>query len=186
MITRRGLFKVATGGTFGVVLSGLLRGGNAAAQPEAGTRFGWVGLADPFGSGTEGHGASIYDLTRAEYHVTLLHAKPETSYSVYLVELRPPEDPAGTPLNWGAWGGPDTGALEGDDGKFLRIGEIRTNGRGDGVLSVTLGEESSDLVDRFNMIGLYEGRRSSGQTFRDVVLACNGDFYGVVSPSMEG
>lgn len=185
MISRRGLFKVATGSTFGVVLSDLFIDGRATAQPEAAIRSGWVGLSDPFGSGTEAHGATIYDLRKAEYHVTLLHAEPETRYAVYLVELRPPEAPDGTPLDWDAWGGADTGALDGDDAKFLHLGDIRTNGRGDGVLSVDLGESSSDLVERFNMIGLYKGQRASGQTFEDVVLACNGDFYGVVSPSMD-
>lgn len=183
MINRRAFFKALGGGVIGLGLAGARRAAPALSQPESGVLWGWVALSDEFGSGAGGAGVAFYDLVRAQYHVALLDLGSDARYSVYLVEMRPPETPEGQTLDWSAWGGTDTDALKGDDGKFLHLGEIRTNDRGNGALSVSLGEENSSLVRRYNMIGIFPGRRSSGQSLTEAILACNGDFYGVVPPS---
>lgn len=155
----------------------------AFAQQERGVLRGWLELFDAFETGTAGTGVVIYDLVSADYDVMLKNLEPNRSYFVYLAEHRPPEL-VGLPMDWSAWGGVETGAAAGDDDKFLFLGEIITNLRGDGLISVSLGAGSAPLVRRFNMIGIYEERRTPGQSWTEVLLGCNGEFYGV-GPGME-
>ncbi len=126
---------------------------------------------------------AIYDLINAEYDVLLTNLDPHESYFVYLVEHRPPEL-VGLEMDWGLWGGVETGAGAGDDDKFFFLAEVITNARGDGLTSVSLGADSAAMMRRFNMIFVFEERRVPGQSVTTALLGCNGEFYGV-GPGME-
>lgn len=184
MLHRRDFFRTATAGAVGLGLAGTNPTDPAVAQTqgqmEAGVFSGWVTLLDFNKTGSEGMGLWIYDLLQAEYQVALFGLDANARYSAYLVESRPPEVPGVPPLDWTAWGGPDTAARDGDDSKFLRLGEIRTNDWGDGLLSVDWGEASASLVRPFNMLGIYPGQRAPEQSYSEAILTCNGDAYGVV------
>lgn len=155
----------------------------AVAQQERGVLQGWLQLFDAFERGIDGTGAVVYDLQDASYHVLVTALEPQESYFVYLVEHRPPEL-VGLAMDWSAWGGTETGAAAGDDDKFLFLGEIVTNTRGDGLISVSLGADSAAMVRRFNMVFVFEERRTPGQPVTTALLGCNGEFYGV-GPGME-
>lgn len=156
---------------------------SASAQQERGVLQGWLQFWDAFDTGTDGTGVAIYDLTRADYDVLLTNLDPHESYFVYLVEHRPPML-VGLEMDWSAWGGVETGAAAGDDDKFLFLGEVITNARGDGLISVSLGAGSARMVRRFNMIFVFDERRAPGQSLTTALLGCNGEFYGV-GPGME-